>query len=136
MILYVAKSCIVCCDEGYRLRLISSGSVFGGKCFSTSDVLYACYFLIKELVTLKTLVVLCNTLKKEGSAFRNIGKNISLYLVISLANFRLLFNLLLIRPSTARGSGTSILSRWSLQKLTSNRFAFRRSVDLWGGTPF
>ena len=60
-----------------------------------------------------------NTLKKEGRVFRNIGKNISLYCVISLANFRLLFNLLLIRSSTARGSGTSILSRWSLQKLTS-----------------
>ena len=37
--------------------------------------------------------ILCNTLKKEGRAFRNIGKNISLYCVISLANFRLLFNL-------------------------------------------
>ena len=34
--------------------------------------------------------------------------------------FRLLFNLLLIRSSTARGSGTSILLRWSLQKLTSH----------------
>ena len=33
---------------------------------------------------------LCNTLKKEDRAFRNIGKNISLYCVISLANFRLL----------------------------------------------
>ena len=41
------------------------------------------------------------------------------YRVISLANFRLLFNLLLIRSSTARGSGTSILLRWSLQELTS-----------------
>ena len=30
------------------MRLISSGSVFGGECLSTSDVLYACYFLIKE----------------------------------------------------------------------------------------
>ena len=78
-------------------------------------ILYFPYF---KLVTLKTLVILCNTLKKEGRAFGNIGKNISLYCVISLANFRLLFNLLLIRSSTARGSGTSILSRWSLQKLT------------------
>ena len=34
-------------------------------------------------------LILCNTLKKEGRAFRNIGKNISLYCVISLANFRL-----------------------------------------------
>ena len=33
--------------------------------------------------------VLCNTLKKEGRAFRNIGKYISLYCLISLANFRL-----------------------------------------------
>ena len=131
MILYVAKSCIVCYDEGYRLRLISSGSVFGGKCFSTSDVLYACYFLIKDLVTLKTLVILCNTLKKEGRAFRNIGKNISLYCLISLANFRLLFNLLLIRPLTARGSGTSILSRWSLQKLTSKETLQKEHVRLY-----
>ena len=48
-------------------------------------------------------------------------RNISLYCVISLANFRVhvLFNLLLIRSSTARGSGTSILLRSSLQKLTS-----------------
>ena len=30
-----------------------------------------------------------NTLKKEGRALRNIGKNISLYCVISLANFRI-----------------------------------------------
>ena len=44
---------------------------------------------------------------------------ISLYCVISLANFCLLFNLLLIRSSSARGSGTFILLRWSLQKLTS-----------------
>ena len=50
------------------------------------------YFPYLKLVTLKTLVILCNTLKKEGRAFRNIGKNISLYL---------LFNLLLIRSSTA-----------------------------------
>ena len=64
--------------------------------------------------------ILCNTLKEEGRAFRNSGKNLSLYCVTSLANFRLLFNLQLIRSSTARGSGTSILSRWSLQKLTSN----------------
>ena len=64
-------------------------------------------------------VILCNTLKKEGRSFRNIGNNISLYYVIRLANFRLLFNLLLTRSSTARGSGTSILSRCSLQKLTS-----------------
>ena len=39
------------------------------------------------------------------------------YCVISLVNFRLLFNLSLIRSFTARGSGTSVLSRWSLQKL-------------------
>ena len=56
---------------------------------------------------------------KEGRAFRNIGKKICPYCIISLANFLLLFNLLLIRSSTARGSGTSFLSRWSLQKLTS-----------------
>ena len=43
------------------------------------------YFPYFKLVTLKTLVILCNTLKKEGRAFRNIGKNISLYCVISLA---------------------------------------------------
>ena len=77
------------------------------------------YFPYFKPVTLKSVVILCNTLKKEGLAFQNIGKNISLYCVISLANFRLLFNLLLIRSSTARGSGTSILLRWSLQKLTS-----------------
>ena len=32
------------------------------------------YFPYFKLVTLKTLVILCNTLKKEGRAFRNIGK--------------------------------------------------------------
>ena len=45
--------------------------------------------------------------------------NISLQCVINLANFRLLFNLLLFRSSTARVSGTSILSRWPIQKLRS-----------------
>ena len=84
------------------------------------------YFPYFKLATLKTLVILYNTLKKEGRAFRNIGKNISLYCVISLANFRLLFNLLLIRSSTARGSGTSILLRWSLQKLTSKDIICRQ----------
>ena len=34
--------------RGVPLRLISSGSVFRSKCLSTSDVMYACYFLIKE----------------------------------------------------------------------------------------
>ena len=37
-----------CYDEGYPMRLISSGSVFGSNCLSTSDVIYACYFLVKE----------------------------------------------------------------------------------------
>ena len=86
------------------------------------------YFPYFKLVALKTLVILCNTLKKEGRAFRNIGKNISLHCVISLANFRLLFNLLLIRSSTARGSGTSILLRWFLQKLTFYKSAFYKSM--------
>ena len=52
------------------------------------------------------------------STFQNIGeKNVSLYWVIRLANSRLLLNLQLITSSTARGSGSSILSRpgWSLQ---------------------
>ena len=48
------------------------------------------FFPYFKLVTLKTLVILCNTRKKEGRAFQNIGKNISLYCVISLANFRLI----------------------------------------------
>ena len=43
---------------------------------------------------------------------------------MSLANFRLLFNLLLIRSPTARGSGTSVLPRWSLQKLTAKAILF------------
>ena len=46
---------------------------------------------------------------------RKKKENISLYCLISLAYFRLLFKLSLIRSSTTRGSGTSILSRWSLQ---------------------
>ena len=79
------------------------------------------YFPYFKLVTLKPFVILCNTLKKEGRAFRNIGKNIFLYCVISLANFCLLFNLLLIRSSEAGGSGTSILSR------------YRRSLNLEPG---
>ena len=43
--------------------------------------------------------------------------NISHYCVIGVANFRTSFNLSLIRSSTTRGSGTSVLSRWSLLKL-------------------
>ena len=45
--------------------------------------------------------------------------NKSQYWIIILANFRLLSHLQLIRSSTARGSVTSISSRWSLQILTS-----------------
>ena len=37
----------------------------------------------------KNASYISTTLKKEGRAFRNIGKNISLYCVISLPNFRL-----------------------------------------------
>ena len=59
-----------------------------------------------------------------------LGKNISLYCVISLANFRLLFNLLLIRSSTARGSSTSILLRWSLQKLTSTPLCLAANLEI------
>ena len=51
-----------------------------------------------------------------------ILENISPYCVISLANFRLLFNLSLIRSSTTRGSGTPVLSLWSLQKLLRLKF--------------
>ena len=56
---------------------------------------------------------------KRKAVPSEILQNISLYCVNRLANFRLLFNLQLIRSYTARGSGTSVLSRWSLQKLTS-----------------
>ena len=79
------------------------------------------HFPYFKFVTFKTRVILFNTLKKEGRAFQNIGKYIPQCCVISLANFRLLFNLQLIRSSTARGSGTSILSLWSLQMLTSTQ---------------
>ena len=48
----------------------------------------------------------CVTVRKMG----NPEENISLYCVISLANFRLFFNSLLLRSSTARVSGTTILS--------------------------
>ena len=34
------------------------------------------YFPYFKFVTFKTRVILCNTLKKEGRAFRNIGKYI------------------------------------------------------------
>ena len=54
----------------------------------------------------------CVTVRKMG----NPKKDVSLYCVISLANFRLLLNLLLFRSSTARISGTIISSRWSLHK--------------------
>ena len=79
------------------------------------------YFPYFKLVTLKTLVTLCNTLKKEGRAFRNIGKKYIPILCNQPCKFSFIIQLklLLIRSSTARGSGTSILLRWSLQKLTS-----------------
>ena len=47
------------------------------------------YFPYFKFVTFKTRVILCNTLKKEGRAFRNIVKY-TLYCLISLAYFRLL----------------------------------------------
>ena len=43
-------------DKGYPLGLISSGSVFGGECFSACDVKYAFYFLIKERQIISTFV--------------------------------------------------------------------------------
>ena len=49
--------------------------------------------------------------------YYNRRKQARLIKQYSLACFRLLFKLSLIRSSTTRGSGTSILSRWSLQKL-------------------
>ena len=108
-----------------RLRAVSlfvnRSTMFVEAVFKSTFSFVISYFPYFKLVTLRTLVILCNTLKKEGRVFRNIGQNISLYCVISLVNFRLLFNLLLIRSSTARGSRTSILLRWSLQKLTSYR---------------
>ena len=48
------------------------------------------YFPYFKLVTLKTLVILYNTLKKEGRAFRNIGKNISLYIAVGVFPVELL----------------------------------------------
>ena len=68
-------------------------------------------------VTLKPRVILCNTLSRNG-------KNISLYYVIGLANFRLLFNLQLIRSPTARGSGTQLFCHGGpckMQKFTSKK---------------
>ena len=43
-------------NKGYPLGLISSGSVFGVKCISTCDVMYAFYFLIKERQIISTFV--------------------------------------------------------------------------------
>ena len=40
---------------------------------------YLTYF---KFAMLKARVIFCNTLKKEGRAFRNIGKNMSLLLLI------------------------------------------------------
>ena len=47
---------MICYNEGYPLRLISSGSVFGVKCISTCDVMHAFYFLIKERQIISTFV--------------------------------------------------------------------------------
>ena len=66
-----------------------------------------CSKILRRFVTLKTLVILCNTLKKEGRAFRNIGKNISLYCVISLANFRLLKDMFSAAPGMSLMSETT-----------------------------
>ena len=49
----------------------------------------------------------------------------------TVVNFRLLFNLLLIRSSTARGSGTSVLLRWSLQKSAPVPRASHSSRVIW-----
>ena len=88
------------------------------------------YFPYFIFVTFKTRVILWHP--EEGRpCLPKCWKNISLYCVISLANFRLLFNLLLIRSSTARGSGTSILLRWSLQKLTSTALYYLFTLQLW-----
>ena len=61
------------------------------------------------------LLGLKHTLKKKGRAFRNIGteKYISQTVKSALLLYYLFYNLLLIRSFTT-GSGTFILSRWSL----------------------
>ena len=43
---------------------------------------------MKNLNFYVTFFIRNTLMKKEARAFRNIGKNISLYCVISLANFR------------------------------------------------
>ena len=61
-------------------------------------------------------VSLKHTLKKKGRAFRNIGKYTSLTMKSALLFFCIICStiFLLIRSFTP-GSGTFILSRWSLQ---------------------
>ena len=85
-------------------------------------------FVYRQLRKLARLItqytdIFSNWRRKAHGTFQ-ILENISLYCVISLVNFRLLFNLQLLRSSTARRSGTSILSRWSSLKLS---FTVRRS---------
>ena len=90
------------------------------NCYAFVYVTLAYVFQV-SIVTVSNCNVSCHrvslkhTLKKKGRAFRNIGKYTSLTLKSALLFFRLfvLQFFLLIRSST--GSGTFILSRWSLQ---------------------
>ena len=79
---------------------------------------------MNELTESATEIRFLEQRKREGRAFRNIGKYIPiLFNHPCLFSSTIQFNLyLLIRSCTPRGSGTSILSRWSLQKLTSAEY--------------
>ena len=72
------------------------------------------YFPYFKFVTLKTRVILCNTLKKQGRAFQNNGK----YILISLAKVRLLINLDSCFDPLQREDPVILLchARWSSQK--------------------
>ena len=81
---------------------ISFNHYSNGFCFQRSNVIIVSYctlffhFQIERLSLTSSLYV--KTLKKEGRAFRNIGKNIYIPdCKISLASFVLYFYLLLIR---------------------------------------
>ena len=94
--------------------VLSNCNVFVYVTFSFFKVSYCNCFDCNDFCY---LVSLKHTLKKDkkGRAFRNIGKEkyISLTVKSALLLYYLFYNLLLIRSFTT-GSGTFILSRWSL----------------------
>ena len=68
-------------------------------------------------------VIICETVKKKGRAFRNIGFKYTQFSTVKSALLLSRFHILSLIRSFTVGSGTSFLLRWSLQTLNLSSLA-------------